>query len=258
MNRGPLSAEMVARACPLCGHAAVEGRLFAEPDFDFARLDRFAFASRKLPEYMHLRLLECASCDLLYASPVPASGSLAEAYRDADFDSAEEGRYAARTYAGMLETIAHRLPDRSGALDIGTGDGAFLERLLAAGFTEVVGVEPSSAPISAAAAQVRPLIRQGLFRRDDFECERYSLVTCFQTLEHVDDPREVVGSAFALLKPGGAAFFIVHNRRAFSARVLEAPGRYSSAAGSSMSTSGRSSIVTRSSTGSGWARSLYG
>jgi SAM-dependent methyltransferase len=187
---------------------------------DAARLDAFAFASRKLPEYMHHRLIECPTCDLLYASPVPSSEELAEAYEAAAFDSGAEARYAARTYGGFLPGICRELPDRGAALDIGTGDGAFLQELLAAGFKDVVGVEPSSAPIAAAPVSVRPLIRQGLFRPEDFEAQRFSLITCFQTMEHLDDPLAVFRGALTLLKPGGALFLIGHNRRAASARLL--------------------------------------
>jgi SAM-dependent methyltransferase len=215
-----VAAEMVARGCPLCGKAGPPARVFAEANFALERLDRFAFASRKLPEYMHYRLLECPGCDLVYASPVPTAGALARAYRDAGFDSGLEAHRAAATYARLLIPIAARLPDRAGALDIGAGDGAFLAELLAAGFTGVAGVEPSDAPIAAASDEIRPLIRRGVFRREDFDAGRFSLVSCFQTLEHVDDPMAIARAAFALLKRGGAAFFIVHNRRALSARVL--------------------------------------
>jgi SAM-dependent methyltransferase len=210
---------MTERTCPVCGSADAS-HVYAESNVDAARLDRFAFASRKLPEYMHHRLVECRACDLLYASPVPATPELAKAYEEAAFDSGPEAHYAARTYARFLPEICASLPDRNGAIDIGTGDGAFLGELLAAGFTDVAGVEPSAAPIAAADPPIRPLIRQGLFRPQDFERSRYSLITCFQTMEHLDDPLALFRGAFGLLKPGGALFLIGHNRRALSARLL--------------------------------------
>src|SRR5262249_8076981 len=102
---------LVARHCPICGSSG-ESRVFSDARLDPTRLDEFAFASRKIPEYMHHRLMICPPCDLLYASPAPTMESLAAAYRDADFDSGEEARYAGRTYAGYLRKIIHRLPDR--------------------------------------------------------------------------------------------------------------------------------------------------
>jgi SAM-dependent methyltransferase len=195
-------------------------RLFADANFELERLDSFAFASRKMPEYMHYRLIDCPACDLLYANPLPCENDLAAGYGEASYDSGVEAHYAVATYAGLLATIAGRLPDRHGALDIGAGDGAFLEHLLEDGFDGVAGVEPSRAPIAAAREDVRPLIREGIFRGDDFAPGSLSLVTCFQTLEHLNDPLEMTRAAGALLKPGGAAFFICHNRRALSARLL--------------------------------------
>jgi len=211
--------KMVSRACPLCG-ASNRSRLFAEAHFDPRRLGAFAFASRKLPEYMHYRLVLCRVCDLLYADPIPDPDTLAQSYQLAAYDSATESHYAARTYAAYLDKIICRLPDRAGALDIGTGDGAFLERLLDRGFTAVVGVEPSSAPIAAAEAKVRPLIRHGCFSPDDFPRGQLSMVSCFQVLEHLCDPLQVCRSAFELLKKGGAFLSVIHNRCALSARLL--------------------------------------
>ena len=210
---------MVGRPCPICG-STDESRLVSDARLDPSRLDAFAFASRKIPEYMHHRLVLCSACDLLYASPVPSVEAVSTAYRDASFDSGDEARYASRTYADYLRPIIDRLPDRDGAIDIGTGDGAFLRELLAAGFTGVVGVEPSTMPVASAPDEIRALIRNEIFDPDHFERGRYSLVTCFQTMEHVHDPLALARGAHALLKEGGAAFFIGHDRTGLVNLVL--------------------------------------
>ena len=211
--------EMISRACPLCGSSDT-GTVFAEADFELEKLDSFAFASRKMPEYMHFRLISCPCCDLLYANPLPREEDLAAGYSEAAYDSGIEAHYAATTYSGILSLFVDQLPDRHGALDIGAGDGAFLESLLASGFDGVYGVEPSKAPIAAARADIRPLLTEGIFRSSDFTPDSFSLVTCFQTLEHLHDPLAMIRGVHDLLKPGGAAFFICHNRRALSARLL--------------------------------------
>jgi len=207
------------RACPICDTRDTS-RLFALPNVRVEALDRYAFASRKTPEYMHWRLSQCQGCDLLYADPAPRSDDLAMLYRQADFDSRREARLASKTYGRFLSRIVPRLPDRYGAVDIGTGDGAFLAELLAEGFEDVVGIEPSTAPIEAAEPAIRPLIRHDVFRADSFAPESLSLITCFQTIEHLSDPLSFCRHAWTALKPGGALFLIGHNRRAFSAKVL--------------------------------------
>ena len=214
-----MNLTLTNRHCPICG-SSEQPVLFANANVDLSKLDDFAFASRKLPEYMHWRLLECRRCDLIFASPAPAPQSLGVAYDDAAFDSGVEARYAAVTYGRFLSRIAQKLVVLEGALDIGTGDGAFLQQLLDAGFSRVVGVEPSAAAIASAAPTIRSLVRHAIFCVDDYTPESFALITCFQTFEHLFDPSQMCRDAFRLLRPGGAVFFIGHNRRAVSARLL--------------------------------------
>ena len=197
-----IQVSLEQRTCPICGRRDAS-RLFALPNVRVEALDRYAFASRKTPEYMHWRLSQCQGCDLLYADPAPRPDDLAMLYRQADFDSRHEARLASKTYGRFLSRIVvPRLPDRVGAVDIGTGDGAFLAELLAEGFEDVVGIEPSTAPIEAAEPAIRPLIRHDVFRADSFAPESLSLITCFQTIEHLSDPLSFCRHAWTALKPG--------------------------------------------------------
>jgi SAM-dependent methyltransferase len=201
---------------------AVRGILapFSEAKVDPAQLDSYAFASRKTPEYMHHRLVRCLRCDLVYADPAPTAESLDRAYLEAAFDSGIEAHHASRTYGRILDRILGRLPSRTGALDIGTGEGSFLRELQKRHFTNVGGIEPSAAPIAAADPRVRSLIRHGPFTADASEPASLSLVTCFQTIEHLHDPLTFCTQAVDLLRPGGALLLVAHNRRALSARLL--------------------------------------
>ena len=219
VKRAVIAPHSLRRDCPACG---TEGRprLYADANVAASQLDEYAFASRKFPEYMHWRLWECARCDLLYANPAPSSEQLANLYRDASFSSGSEARYAAGTYGRLLDRLLPELSDRDGALDIGTGDGAFLHELLDRNFTGIEGIEPSSAPIRDAAERVRPFIRQALFEPGMYAPHRFGLVSCFQTIEHVPDPYGLVKEAYRILKPGGGIFLIGHNRRALSTRLL--------------------------------------
>jgi SAM-dependent methyltransferase len=215
----PAEPLWVTRDCPLC-LSQRHSEIFAESNFRAEGLDRFAFASRKLPEYLHTRLLICSSCDLVYSSPALEQQVLADCYREADFDSGLESEFAAQTYTSLLQEILQRLPKPLSALDIGCGDGAFLNRLLAAGVEKVEGIEPSSAPLNSAVPEIRDKIRWGLFQPEDYPAGSFSLVTCFQVMEHIWDPLELSKGALKLLKPGGALAIIVHDRRALSARLL--------------------------------------
>lgn len=211
--------ELTERACPICD-SRDDRVLFADQQFDSGALDENAFASRKRPEGMRLRLVHCPDCDLVYASPLPSPEALAKAYEEAAFDSGDEARYAARTYIECLGDLLGRLPDRVGALDVGTGEGAFLAELMRHGFTEIGGVEPSSAPVAQADPEVAPLIVSDVFRPGLRDPGSISLLTCFQTIEHVPDPAAFVAAGTELLKPGGILAIVCHNRCAPINRAL--------------------------------------
>ena len=207
------------RLCPVCQVPTPVTEVMPER-LDGANLDAFAFASRKEPDAMNLRMVECRGCGVLFATPAPTPEDLANLYRSASFDTADAGDAAARTYAGLVDGIAGRMPGRDGALDIGTGTGSFLAELLARGWTNVRGVEPSEAPVAMARPEVRGLIIPEVFRDGMFGDERFRLVTCFQTMEHVPDPLALARSVRATLKPGGAFMVVVHDRRFWLNRVL--------------------------------------
>lgn len=212
------AVRLQARACPLCGNGS--GRVWLEQKFDLARLDRYAFASRKLPELMRFPLALCERCDLVFAQGIPDSEWLHAGYRDAAFDAGVESVFAAETYAAALRSLVPDFAGVQSALDIGAGDGAFMAELLRLGIPAVVGVEPSAEPVRRAAANVRPYLRNEFFRPADFAPASVDLVTCFQTLEHVEEPLELCRAAYGLLRPGGVLMVADHDFRAWPARLL--------------------------------------
>ena len=209
--------EFVARPCPICKRVDQQ-QLVREANLDLERLTGASFSSRKLPEYMHCRLLRCGQCDLVYASPAPTPESLEASYRDATFDATRESAYAARTYIGAL-----RDADRLGpvpALDIGAADGAFLRELVKNGFDDVIGFEPSMAPVAAAHPDIRERLRPEPFDAAQIAGESLGLITCFQTIEHVAEPLHLVTDMQRVLWPGGTAFLIAHDVEALSAKIM--------------------------------------
>lgn len=211
--------QWVDRDCPLC-RSQESSVVWKTSTFDEGKLNDFAFSSRKLPEYMHPQMMLCMECELLYSSPAPDLSTVTAGYEEASYDSGVEAQYASRTYASIVQKLGGSLVDRNRALDIGAGDGAFLERLLEMNFTNVTGVEPSRAPIEAARPLVRPRLKQALFDPNDFEPDSFSLVTCFQTIEHLHDPLGFCESAYKILKPGGILLLVGHNRLAATNRAM--------------------------------------
>ena len=214
------SMSLAPRVCPLCGSSRITSVLIDE-DIQMAALTGLSFASRKAPEGMHYRMAICGSCDVAYANPAPDIGWLHDQYVNADFEAVSESRDAAQNHGRLIQPLLGRLPDIDRALDIGAGDGAFLDVLRKIGFSQVEGVEPSEGPLRAASDKNQEAIQKGFFSEMDFPVGKYSLVTCFQTVEHVEDVKELTRGVLRLLKPGGLFLIVCHNFRALSARLLK-------------------------------------
>jgi SAM-dependent methyltransferase len=206
------------RACPVCGRR--DYRIFAPERLDMARVSAFTYSSRKLPEFMCLRLVRCLGCDLVYAPEPPSAKFLGTAYAGAAYDSGVEARAAAETYAAALAPHLSVLPCRSVAVDVGAGSGPLLPWLCQQGFETVIGIEPSLAAIAAAPPDVAPLLRPGVFSPDVLGKVEPSLICSFMTLEHLPDPADFMSSAFTALRPGGMIALVVHDWRAPLNRIL--------------------------------------
>jgi SAM-dependent methyltransferase len=194
--------------------------MFLKQNIDPAKMSEFSFASRKLPEFMCHQLVQCPTCDLVYADEPPGQAVLAEAYHVSDFDSAQEADDAAAAYAKAVAPILSCITNKEAALEIGTGTGIFLDYLKTAGFQDLVGVEPSSAAIAAAPAHRQAWIHESIFKESNFSAESFDFICCFMTLEHVRDPNEIASAASRLLRPGGAVAFVTHDYRSPVNRFL--------------------------------------
>jgi SAM-dependent methyltransferase len=206
------------RTCPVC-HSS-RHKPFSDEKLDAAKIGEFAYASRKVPEFMCLRLVCCLDCNLVYAANPPDASFLSAAYADAAYDSSEEASCAAKSYAEALKPYLKLLPSRHGAVDVGAGSGPLIPHLSEMGFLPSIGIEPSRAAILAAPPLVRANLREGMFSVDMVADMKLSLICSFMTLEHMAEPGNFVRTAYHALEKGGAIAIVVHNRDGWLNKVL--------------------------------------
>jgi SAM-dependent methyltransferase len=157
---------------------------------------------------------------------VLSDAALAALYRESRFLYQRESRYAARTYAKL---VTASLPRRPGAeqirlLEIGCGNGAFLEEMLRRGVNSLTGVEPSVQAVGHAAEQVRPLLLNRSFHPGIFAPETFDIVCAFHVLDHLRAPGEFLRECFRILRKRGMIILVCHDVDALVNRVL---GEYS-------------------------------
>lgn len=190
-----------------------------------ARLDTGAFnpavfSARRTPDRIHYRIVRCNACGLVRSDPVADSGLLARLYAESAFGYADEVVNLRRTYGRYLARLGRYGARKGALLEVGCGNGFFLEEALAQGYATARGVEPSAEAVAGASAGVRKGILCDAFRAGLFPPEAFDVICLFQVFDHLPDPGGALDECLRLLRPGGLMLCIHHNIEAFSARLL--------------------------------------
>ena len=202
------------RNCPCCNNIGV---LKFPSKIDDALLSSKSYSSRKIPELMHYSYFECVNCRTLFVDELPTSEFLENRYNEAEFVSTNDSVYAARTY---FEELQHLDLLKSGKLlDIGCSDGAFISIVQSQSIMVVIGIEPSIHAINNSDRFVRDNIQHTTLEAFH-TVNGFNLVTCFQTIEHVNDLNGLVVKLKELLLSHGHLVLVCHDRLSLANRVL--------------------------------------
>src|SRR5215475_12172558 len=164
-------------------------------------------------------LRRCPACALVWLEHAPRPAEMGQHYGpayDRFIQTAGEnspGRWVAR----KSSIYAHRQGGR--ILDLGCSSGAFLESLKGQGW-ELHGIEMSEAVAKRAEARTGGQVFVGDVLDAPFAPETFDVVTCFDVLEHVYQPREVLRKVVEWLKPGGVYYVLVPNIDSGEARLF--------------------------------------
>lgn len=181
---------MAPSVCPVCGAAR---------------------AAAPYPTPFPDPIVRCPACGTRFVHPAPSAAALRERY-DAEHragkwralfeqaDPAEPARRA-RLLARLLARLGGSDAGARRLLDVGCGDGVFLDAARAAGW-HGLGLELSPAALRARDTSTRHRVLAGTI--DALRPgPRFAAITFWDVLEHLTDPAVAVRTAAALLEPGG-------------------------------------------------------
>ena len=157
----------------------------------------------------HHTIVQCQQCGLVYTDPRPDGHDIVETYQaveDPLYVEEREGRVL--TFEHHLKPLERLTgpPNGRRLLDVGCYTGIFVEIAARHGW-EAWGVEPSCWAVEYAHAQGLHVV-QGTLETTDLPEAHFDLVTMWDVIEHVIDPRETLQQAHRLLKPDG--LLVVH------------------------------------------------
>ena len=157
-------------------------------------------------------IVQCRNCGLIYTNPKAKGdifGNLAGGSARSDAKIANKPIYDHGTAA-----IRHHFSDLThlDVLDIGSAYGNFLEyaQQQLGWNAEGVDINPR---LVAEARQRGFTVHEGHLEELNLPPNSYDLVTMWDVIEHLDDPKSFLVTILALLKPGGLLFFHTGNAK---------------------------------------------
>lgn len=179
------------------------------------------YSARRLPDKIHYRILKCERCGLVFSSPIFSPEKLLKFYKKSLCNYEDQIPYLIKTYFKIVEQIKGSLPKNPEVLEVGCGNGFFLKALVDLDYTSnVFGVEPSSRMVLQADSALRSKIKVNIFKSDLFLKNRFDLILCFHTLDHMFDPKEFIEGAYSMLKKNGYIVVVVHDAQGLSVKLF--------------------------------------
>ena len=210
------SLESYSTRCAICG---VEGNAFElyPANFSMESLNPTVFSARRLPDRIHYRIVRCNTCGLVRSDPVADPEIVRQLYAQSTFDYDDEVDNLKLTYGRYLSSLEKYGAEKGALLEIGCGNGFFLEEALKRGYASVCGVEPSKDAVARASPLIRPHVFCDIMRPNLFAKEQFDVLCMFQVLDHITDPSGLLDECFRVLKPGGLFLCLNHNIESLSA-----------------------------------------
>ncbi len=190
--------------CPICGRPNQRPWLCA-PDRLHGRHDEYT-------------LLRCPACSLVWLMNAPKPGEMHLHYTEAYHRLiSSAGDHAKRWIRRKADLAKHK---RSGTLlDLGCSSGSFLSSIRSASW-RLYGIEMSAECATAAEARSGAQVFVGDVLSARFAPESFDVITCFDVLEHLYEPRKVMEKIAVWLKPTGIFYVQVPNIDSAEARVF--------------------------------------
>ncbi len=163
--------------------------------------------------------LQCDHCGLVYLSPRPSMTEFERIYPSNyhafNFSEKDFGIvFKIRSWLESRRALSwcNNIPDNAHILDVGCGDGFHLKLLKEYGKKEwqLEGVDFDERAVTMA-RKSGLTVHQGKVQTAGLPKESYDLAFMIQTIEHLDNPPEVLTHINSLLKPGGKLVIVTDN-----------------------------------------------
>jgi len=187
-------------------------------NFDEHSFTTQVFSARRMPDRRYFQWVECKECSLWRSDPIIVL-PLDRLYKESSFDYGDEVSGLSKTY---LNLFARTKPaNNPSVLEIGGGNGFFLDALLDKYNAQIAGVEPSIDAVNKASDRVKPHMVTAMMESGLFDHEKFSQVCIFHVLDHLPNPASTLNQIRDVLADNGSVLIAVHNVDSWSSKLLK-------------------------------------
>jgi len=176
----------------------------------------------------HWEIHQCCNCEARFLAPNPSPAQLAQAYDD-DYYGEQEEKFSFPLVEKILDyfrggrarKLSKYIETNSSVLDIGCGNGQFLESLAKHGNYQLFGTELEGR--SAERAKRIPQINLSIGFLEDagFKEESFHAITLFHVFEHLSEPKLSLNIIHDILKPEGILLLSFPNISSWQSKLFK-------------------------------------
>jgi SAM-dependent methyltransferase len=174
------------------------------------------------------QFVSCAQCGLIYINPRPTQTELAryypanyEAYRSSEYpDLAVEKWDVRRALDIQLNFVEKFIPRQGHLLDVGCATGNFMRAARKRGW-EVRGIELIEPAAHIAQERYGLNVEIGSLETVGWFDACFNVITLWDVLEHLPDPKNALNRCHNLLAPDGVLIFSIPNLKSFDRYLFQ-------------------------------------
>lgn len=170
-----------------------------------------------LNNYSAHHLVRCTTCSMTFAHRIPSPLELENHYK-----GYSRGRFVSELTIQKYEELLTRFcqfTEGKRVLDVGCGSGFFLESAKNSGW-DAIGTEYGSESIEHCTGKGL-IVHEGDILTIDLPKDSFDVITSFEVIEHLVDPKSHIKRLFELLKPGGLLYITTPNINAVTRYILK-------------------------------------
>ncbi len=210
---------LISTTCAICDLNSPTTEVY-ESNFNISDLDVRTFSARRIPDRKFFRWVKCGRCGLLRSDPI-INLDLSYLYTESTFDYASELEGLGETYSKIVAKACRQENLKYGILEIGGGNGFFLEEMYKLGFDRLLEIEPSNDAKTKAKPHISANFLTSMFDEKVKLNQEFGLIASFHVLDHLRNPSEFLTLIHRNLRKEGEIAVAVHNSKSWSARILK-------------------------------------